>query len=67
MSETVKVTIDDREVEVERGKGLIETAEAAGIEIPVFCYEPRLGPPVGAWPAAGSTSTSTPSRSSGAR
>src|SRR5580765_1527400 len=28
--------------------GLVETALAAGIEIPVFCYEPRLGPPVGA-------------------
>src|SRR2546430_1503938 len=27
---------------------MIETAAAAGIEIPVFCYEPRLGPPVGA-------------------
>jgi NADH-quinone oxidoreductase subunit G len=26
----------------------VETAAAAGIEIPVFCYEPRLGPPVGA-------------------
>ena len=48
MSETVKVTIDDREVEVAKGTGLVETAEAAGIEIPVFCYEPRLGPPVGA-------------------
>jgi NADH-quinone oxidoreductase subunit G len=48
MSETVKVTIDGREVEVARGTGLVETAEAAGIEIPVFCYEPRLGPPVGA-------------------
>jgi NADH-quinone oxidoreductase subunit G len=48
MSELVKVTIDDREVEVAKGMGLVETAEAAGIEIPVFCYEPRLGPPVGA-------------------
>jgi NADH-quinone oxidoreductase subunit G len=48
MSETVKVTIDDREVEVEKGTGLVETAAAAGIEIPVFCYEPRLGPAVGA-------------------
>jgi NADH-quinone oxidoreductase subunit G len=46
--ETVKVTIDDREVEVAKGTGLVETAAAAGIEIPVFCYEPRLGPPVGA-------------------
>ena len=48
MSETVRITIDDREVEVAKGTGLVETAEAAGIEIPVFCYEPRLGPPVGA-------------------
>ena len=31
-----------------KGTGLVETAAAAGIEIPVFCYEPRLGPPVGA-------------------
>jgi NADH-quinone oxidoreductase subunit G len=48
MSDAVKVTIDDREVEVAKGTGLVETAAAAGIEIPVFCYEPRLGPPVGA-------------------
>jgi NADH-quinone oxidoreductase subunit G len=46
--ESVKVTIDGREVEVAKGTGLVETAAAAGIEIPVFCYEPRLGPPVGA-------------------
>ncbi len=44
----VKVTVDDREVEVAPGTGLVETAAAAGIEIPVFCYEPRLGPPIGA-------------------
>ena len=31
-----------------KGTGLVETAAAAGIEIPVFCYEPRLGPAVGA-------------------
>jgi NADH-quinone oxidoreductase subunit G len=42
------LTVDGREVEVSRGTGLVETAAAAGIEIPVFCYEPRLGPPVGA-------------------
>ncbi|MEO5576201.1 MAG: 2Fe-2S iron-sulfur cluster-binding protein [Gaiellaceae bacterium] len=46
--ERVKVTVDGREVEVEKGLGLVEAAAAAGIEIPVFCYEPRLGPPVGA-------------------
>ena len=30
------------------GDGAVETALAAGVEIPVFCYEPRLGAPVGA-------------------
>lgn len=48
MSDLVKVTIDEREIEVPKGTGMVETAAAAGIEIPVFCYEPRLGPPVGA-------------------
>jgi NADH-quinone oxidoreductase subunit G len=46
--EPVKVTVDGREVEVAKGIGLVEAAAVAGIEIPVFCYEPRLGPPVGA-------------------
>jgi NADH-quinone oxidoreductase subunit G len=46
--ELVTLTIDDREVQVPKGTGLIETAVLAGIEIPVFCYEPRLGPAVGA-------------------
>jgi NADH-quinone oxidoreductase subunit G len=46
--ERVKVIVDGREVVVAPGTGLVETAAAAGIEIPVFCYEPRLGPPVGA-------------------
>jgi NADH-quinone oxidoreductase subunit G len=46
--ELVTLTIDGVSVEVPRGTGLVETAAVAGIEIPVFCYEPRLGPPVGA-------------------
>ncbi|HLM33305.1 MAG TPA: molybdopterin-dependent oxidoreductase [Gaiellaceae bacterium] len=46
--ELVTVTVDGREIRVPKGTGMIETALAAGIEIPVFCYEPRLGPPVGA-------------------
>jgi NADH-quinone oxidoreductase subunit G len=44
----VSLTVDDRAVQVAKGTGLVEAALAAGIEIPVFCYEPRLGPPVGA-------------------
>ena len=44
----VSVRIDERTVQVPKGTGIVETALAAGIEIPVFCYEPRLGPPVGA-------------------
>jgi NADH-quinone oxidoreductase subunit G len=44
----VRLTIDGINVEVPRGTGLVEAALAAGIEIPVFCYEPRLGAPVGA-------------------
>ena len=46
--ELVRVTIDEKEVHVPKGTGLVETALGAGIEIPVFCYEPRLGAPVGA-------------------
>jgi len=48
VSDLVTLTIDDREVSVPTGTGLVEAAMAAGIEIPVFCYEPRLGDPVGA-------------------
>ena len=48
MTELVQLRIDEREVEVPKGLGLVETALEAGIEIPVFCYEPRLGPAVGA-------------------
>jgi NADH-quinone oxidoreductase subunit G len=47
-TELVRVTIDERDVHVPKGTGIVETALAAGIEIPVFCYEPRLGAPVGA-------------------
>jgi NADH-quinone oxidoreductase subunit G len=46
--QTVRVTIDGIAVEVPKGTGVVEAALAAGIEIPVFCYEPRLGAPIGA-------------------
>jgi NADH-quinone oxidoreductase subunit G len=47
-AQMVNLTIDGVAVEVPKGTGLVEAALAAGIEIPVFCYEPRLGPAVGA-------------------
>jgi NADH-quinone oxidoreductase subunit G len=47
-TDLVRVRIDEREVHVPKGIGLVETALAAGVEIPVFCYEPRLGAPIGA-------------------
>jgi NADH-quinone oxidoreductase subunit G len=47
-AELVTVVIDERKVQVAKGTGIVETALSAGIEIPVFCYEPRLGPAVGA-------------------
>jgi NADH-quinone oxidoreductase subunit G len=46
--ELVTVTIDERVLQVPKGTGMVEAALSAGIEIPVFCYEPRLGAAVGA-------------------
>ena len=47
-TEVVRVTVDGKDVQVPKGTGLVESALASGIEIPVFCYEPRLGAPIGA-------------------
>ena len=48
-TETVTLSVDGREITVPKGTSLVvAAAEHAGIEIPVFCYEPRLGPPIGA-------------------
>lgn len=40
----VTVTIDDTEVQVPDGVVVVEAAKQAGIEIPVFCYHPKLTP-----------------------
>ncbi|KAB7739282.1 NADH-quinone oxidoreductase subunit G [Parvibaculum sedimenti] len=37
-----KVTVDGIEVEVEAGATLLQACEAAGVEIPRFCYHERL-------------------------
>ena len=44
----IKLTIDGREVEAVEGTMLVDAAKQADVEIPYFCYEPKLGEPVGA-------------------
>ena len=39
-----KVTIDNKVVEVPNGTLVVEAAKKAGVEIPVFCYHPKLSP-----------------------
>ncbi len=43
MADTVKITIDDVEYEVPAGMNLIDAAKMCGVDIPVFCYHPKLG------------------------
>jgi NADH-quinone oxidoreductase subunit G len=40
--------IDGREVTANEGTMLVDAAKHGDVEIPYFCYEPKLGPPVGA-------------------
>jgi NADH-quinone oxidoreductase chain G len=40
--------IDGREVSAPEGMLLVDAAKNGDVEIPYFCYEPRLGQPVGA-------------------
>jgi NADH-quinone oxidoreductase subunit G len=44
----VTLVVDGIEVEAREGAMLVDAAKGGDIEIPVFCYEPKLGPPVGA-------------------
>ncbi len=43
-ADSVKLSIDGRELEAPKGTLLVEAAKLIGIDIPVFCYEPRLKP-----------------------
>ena len=43
-TETIRLTIDGREVEVPAGTTIWDAARAAGVEIPVLCHDPRLQP-----------------------
>jgi NADH-quinone oxidoreductase subunit G len=45
---TITFTIDGREVRAPENTMLVDAAKLGDVEIPVFCYEPKLGQPVGA-------------------
>jgi NADH-quinone oxidoreductase subunit G len=42
MADNVKLTIDGKEVVAPKGMNLIEAAKIAGIEVPHYCYHPKL-------------------------
>ena len=44
----ITFTIDGREVRAPENAMLVDAAKYGDVEIPVFCYEPKLGQPVGA-------------------
>jgi NADH-quinone oxidoreductase subunit G len=44
----VTLVIDGREVTAPEGTILVDAGKMGDVEIPVFCYEPKLGDPVGA-------------------
>src|SRR5919206_309940 len=46
--ELITFTIDGREVQAPGNTMLVDAAKYGDVEIPVFCYEPKLGQPVGA-------------------
>jgi NADH-quinone oxidoreductase subunit G len=41
--ETVTLTIDGRQVTVEKGKTVLQAAIEAGVSVPYYCYHPALG------------------------
>ncbi len=44
----ITFSIDGREVKAPENAMLVDAAKYGDVEIPVFCYEPKLGQPVGA-------------------
>src|SRR6266481_4173964 len=44
----ITFSIDGREVRAPENAMLVDAAKHGDVEIPVFCYEPKLGAPVGA-------------------
>lgn len=44
MDNTVKISINGREYVVPKGMLLVDAAKLVGIEIPIFCYHPKMKP-----------------------
>ncbi len=44
----ITIVVDGAEIEASEGQMLVDAAKGGDVEIPVFCYEPKLGDPVGA-------------------
>ncbi len=42
MSDTIKLTIDGKTIEVEKGMTVLQAAERLGLEVPRYCYHPGL-------------------------
>jgi NADH-quinone oxidoreductase subunit G len=45
---TIQLSVDGREIQAIEGSMLVDAAKQGDVEIPYFCYEPKLGHPVGA-------------------
>ena len=44
MTKQVTLTIDDRQVTVPAGTLIVDAAKKVGVDIPVFCYHPKMEP-----------------------
>src|SRR5512134_2376152 len=44
MSKIIDLTIDSKRVTVPEGTLVVDAAKQAGIDIPVFCYHPKMEP-----------------------
>ncbi|KKK54514.1 hypothetical protein LCGC14_3083950, partial [marine sediment metagenome] len=44
----ITFTVNGREARAPEGEWLVDAVKRADVEIPFFCYEPKLGSPVGA-------------------
>jgi NADH-quinone oxidoreductase subunit G len=42
MAELVTLTIDGKQVTVPAGTLVVNAAKKAGVDIPVFCYHPKM-------------------------